>query len=400
MLLPLSTIEFILDFFLKELRDYSYKKFKIDDFKEILIIEDSLLLYIEIIKKEFEYPEPKTPTWLKQYNNKYKNNPYVTPLTLFDSYYELYIEELTPNTIDFNTKHTQFIHELEKILVIEDLSSSVKYTQFKGFFFNINEKDFSRRFPYVLNKSFPELKIKERYLQWDGIPYNFIIMRMYDYQDIPWYHVEITRNLPHVFITSLCNTWIKKGMSKYDTLYHAFKSRSKEKRQYILENFFSYTVIPKSFREKFEANKYAKYLKDNISNISITEWIKYNRPINKWKSEEKLLKLVKSFFKGHKVIYQFKPLFLKSDLGHQMSYDIYVPHLRLAIEYQGKQHFEPVSYFGGAESFKRTVQRDKLKKEISLKNNITLLYFNYWDDINTTILSEKISKEIHLQKYF
>ena len=43
--------------------------------------------------------------------------------------------------------------------------------------------------------------------------------------------------------------------------------------------------------------------------------------------------------------------------------DIFIPSRKLAIEYQGKQHFEPVSYFGGEEALLHTKERDLRKKE-------------------------------------
>lgn len=47
------------------------------------------------------------------------------------------------------------------------------------------------------------------------------------------------------------------------------------------------------------------------------------------------------------------------------------------IEYDGKQHFEPVKYFGGQKIFERTQQYDQIKNEYAKSHNIPLIRFNY-----------------------
>lgn len=64
--------------------------------------------------------------------------------------------------------------------------------------------------------------------------------------------------------------------------------------------------------------------------------------------------------------------------------------LFLSIEYQGKQHFEPVEYFGGKEHYERQVERDKLKMKLSEANGVKLIYINYWEDVTPDLISEKI----------
>lgn len=77
--------------------------------------------------------------------------------------------------------------------------------------------------------------------------------------------------------------------------------------------------------------------------------------------------------------------------GGQMSYDIFISGINVAIEYQGKQHFEPVDFFGGEEAYKKTIERDKLKRKLSLENGIKLIYINYWEDVTTSLIKDKIN---------
>jgi hypothetical protein len=85
-----------------------------------------------------------------------------------------------------------------------------------------------------------------------------------------------------------------------------------------------------------------------------------------WVSEVALLDLVRAIWPS--AVHQWRPAFL----GFQ-SVDIHVPELRLAIEYQGQQHYEPVELFGGEEGFRSTQARDKKKRALLGANDVRLL---------------------------
>ena len=63
----------------------------------------------------------------------------------------------------------------------------------------------------------------------------------------------------------------------------------------------------------------------------------------------------------------------------KLRFDFYLSEYNLAIEYDGRQHFEPVEYFGGVKSFKEIIKRDLIKNEYCFDNNITLLRIPYTD---------------------
>lgn len=91
-------------------------------------------------------------------------------------------------------------------------------------------------------------------------------------------------------------------------------------------------------------------------------------------SENKLLKIIEDNFEN--VVYQFKPEFLKNN-GKSQSIDIYLPDYKIGIEYQGRQHFKPISRFGGKSEYEKIIERDKRKFNISKENGIEILYFTY-----------------------
>ena len=99
------------------------------------------------------------------------------------------------------------------------------------------------------------------------------------------------------------------------------------------------------------------------------------------------MNLIREIFRNHEVIHQASPDWL----GLQRI-DIFIPELKLAIEYQGKQHYEPIDFFGGIEGFKRNKERDERKAILCKENNIDLIYFKYDEEINKNMLMNKLRK--------
>ncbi|MDY3373310.1 MAG: hypothetical protein SOX50_08565 [Terrisporobacter othiniensis] len=63
------------------------------------------------------------------------------------------------------------------------------------------------------------------------------------------------------------------------------------------------------------------------------------------------------------------------------------------IEYDGRQHFEPVDDFGGKEEYIKQVERDKIKNKYAKENNINLLRINYKEKKNIYKILNKFIKE-------
>lgn len=72
-----------------------------------------------------------------------------------------------------------------------------------------------------------------------------------------------------------------------------------------------------------------------------------------------------------------------------LSLDFYLPDYDIAIECQGRQHFEPVNDFGGEKSFKESIYRDEKKLTLCKNNGINLLYYDSEHE-HTEFLGEKV----------
>jgi hypothetical protein len=74
-----------------------------------------------------------------------------------------------------------------------------------------------------------------------------------------------------------------------------------------------------------------------------------------------------------------RPRWLKNGRGRQMELDGYALSLELAFEYQGHQHYQPVSFFhSNPEKFKQRQEDDECKRRLCLEHDVTLLEIPYY----------------------
>ena len=131
-------------------------------------------------------------------------------------------------------------------------------------------------------------------------------------------------------------------------------------------------------------------------------WMSPNKHLNKQscpkcnkysKKEIILYEHVKNHYSNKIVISNYTN---KNILGKQ-SLDIFLPNEKIAIEYQGAQHFKPISIYGGYEGFLATCNRDKIKYKKCLDSGIKLFYFTYnKNDVIEKYIDDVITEENEL----
>lgn len=104
-------------------------------------------------------------------------------------------------------------------------------------------------------------------------------------------------------------------------------------------------------------------------------------------------KQILNFLESNEIQYLFQ--YQVEYKGHLFKFDFYLPNDNILIEYQGIQHYEPVSFFGGEERFLKQQEYDKLKENYCLENNIKLLTISYKDFENI----QHILKTLWLNDY-
>lgn len=80
--------------------------------------------------------------------------------------------------------------------------------------------------------------------------------------------------------------------------------------------------------------------------------------------------------------YEFEGLVGKS--GRNLRFDFCVfddcGNIDFLIEYQGEQHYVPVSRYGGARALKYQKYNDTLKRKFCLEHNLKLVTIPYYDE--------------------
>ncbi|KKK79593.1 hypothetical protein LCGC14_2831950, partial [marine sediment metagenome] len=109
--------------------------------------------------------------------------------------------------------------------------------------------------------------------------------------------------------------------------------------------------------------------KATYSNVKFSSWCPECYIAKKWKTQNMLFNIVKEIFYNMRVIINFNDFEWLRTKGSSKNQelDIFVSDIKVAIEYDGKQHFEPVR-FGGI-SFERAKENLKNTKRLhKLKN--------------------------------
>lgn len=389
------------------LKEFSYKKFVIDSFSFVYVIEDSAVILVRA-----------------------NPNSVVVPFcsnAIFN--WDITFCELTYNDL-FRTNKTRLkksVHFNSDIVYVDYFAE--RETRLKGIEF--------------VSKSIPFLDIEERNEAWEGIPYLFIV---YETQDETG---KIGRAIFHTNSMLSTSEALKAALQLQDefrfkliddikenneilvedrnNLVGKLKSSKDAKKREELEKDKEYDIYSdENFKEiitrrlnDLDVDSDIEHIQDNVilfdgrvkyytikQNIKELDFDEVNKELLSdlangkheeaekheysplrgiWKNEELMYRCIQNVCKGKTVVYQHHPHFL----GHQ-SYDAYIPELKVAFEYQGQQHFEPVDFFGGKENFEQQVDRDKRKKQLSRENGITLIYVNYDEDVSDELIRRKL----------
>lgn len=132
-----------------------------------------------------------------------------------------------------------------------------------------------------------------------------------------------------------------------------------KKSPFYFQTFCFYAITEFSDFCKDLSRKADNLLRDNWQMPKVGEG---------WISETELFYRIKNYLPSYKVIQHASPKWLG-----QQHLDVFIPDLLLAFEYQGRQHFEPVLFFGGDEAFERTKNRDQIKRAKCLSNKVILI---------------------------
>lgn len=99
-------------------------------------------------------------------------------------------------------------------------------------------------------------------------------------------------------------------------------------------------------------------------------------------------KLIESILKENNIKYECEKSFEGCSHKNKLRFDFYLPELNTCIEYQGEQHYNPISIFGGEDALKKQIIKDQVKRKYCTENNIKLLEVSYKDNIQKVLTAE------------
>ena len=144
-------------------------------------------------------------------------------------------------------------------------------------------------------------------------------------------------------------------------------------------------LISNEFRQFGEqAWRINKWIDENFK-LAADEYSKSAWNMVKWVKEYKLFSLVRFWYPD--TVFQYSPSWLAGQ-----SLDLYIPSLNTGIEYQGKQHYEAIDYFGGEEKLQENTIRDKNKSLLCEKNNVSIIEWSYTKKVTFSAVMELFEK--------
>lgn len=132
-------------------------------------------------------------------------------------------------------------------------------------------------------------------------------------------------------------------------------------------------------------------------------------PLCKNKRQRHLTKTISQIFGKARIKVNYKPKWLKNPkTNNRLEIDIFIPQLKIGIEYNGEQHYKPIRF--GSISIERAKNRlkyvkalDKIKAKEVLKNKDKIKYFiifRYDEDLSLDQIITKLTNAGISRRYF
>lgn len=196
--------------------------------------------------------------------------------------------------------------------------------------------------------------------------------------------------------------WIKGKIN----IHNLYVEQKQTNRIIAHENKIDITVVKELTKELVwytneeiinHINGYPYYLSCRLENLSkielilMFEMIKDEMYFGPDKNVSKGHLKVREYLNTTNLIFEEEKKFPKLKNIQPLRFDFYIEELNIAIEFNGKQHYEPIDLFGGKVSYKKQVVNDNLKRKFCKANNIKLIEIGYFDIMN---IQKILSKEL------
>jgi predicted RNA-binding Zn-ribbon protein involved in translation (DUF1610 family) len=99
---------------------------------------------------------------------------------------------------------------------------------------------------------------------------------------------------------------------------------------------------------------------------------------------------VANWLDKHAINYARQWVFDDCTYKAQLRFDFWLPAYNICIEYDGRQHFEPIEVWGGREAFELGQKRDEVKNQYCKENEIRLIRISYRQFNNIKLLLDDL----------
>ena len=83
--------------------------------------------------------------------------------------------------------------------------------------------------------------------------------------------------------------------------------------------------------------------------------------------------IIKSVLDKNNITYEEQKTFDECKFKNKLRFDFYLPEKNICLEFNGKQHYEPIAFFGGDTRFIEQQRNDKIKVNYCSENDIELI---------------------------
>jgi hypothetical protein len=91
-------------------------------------------------------------------------------------------------------------------------------------------------------------------------------------------------------------------------------------------------------------------------------------------------RFIENTLKNYGIKFQKQKTFEDCKFKSKLKFDFFLTDKNICIEFDGIQHFEPISWFGGKKAYDLQIIKDNIKNEYCLSKKIKLIRFNYEQD--------------------
>lgn len=112
-------------------------------------------------------------------------------------------------------------------------------------------------------------------------------------------------------------------------------------------------------------------------------------------NEIKLTKIIEDVYGQKNTVTSYHPIWAESRKKVLLEYDVYIKNKNVLIEYNGRQHYEYVSFFHKTKKqYKQQRSRDTRKKRLAKKQGVQLIVFKFDEPIFKDYVVNKIEGKI------